>query len=63
MSSNLNAIDLTRRLIEFDTINPPGNEGRLRPLSRRAARRAGFAVTYYRWGTGRTDLGEAWFGR
>lgn len=56
MSSNLNAIDLTRRLIEFDTINPPGNEDACARYLGELLAAAGFAVTYYSMGTGRTNL-------
>ena len=56
MPSNLSAIDLTRRLIEFDTINPPGNEDACARYLGALLAAAGFTVAYHSMGTGRTNL-------
>ena len=45
MAENLSALELTRALVRFDTINPPGNE---RPCAEHLGRileDAGFAVS------------------
>ena len=47
MAENLSALELTRALVRFDTINPPGNE---RPCAEHLGRileDAGFAVSYH----------------
>ena len=56
MSENLSALELTRALVRFDTINPPGNE---RPCAKHLGRileDAGFAVTYHEFAETRTSL-------
>lgn len=52
----MHAVALTRELVRFDTINPPGNE---RPCAERVGallEGAGFAVTYHELGPGRASL-------
>jgi succinyl-diaminopimelate desuccinylase len=52
----MDAVRLTRELLAFDTINPPGNE---QPCARHLGARleqAGFTVTAYEFGPGRTSL-------
>lgn len=56
MSDNPNAIDLTRRLIEFDTINPPGNEDACARYLGALIAASGFTVAYHPMGAGRTNL-------
>lgn len=56
MSENLSALELTRALVRFDTINPPGNE---RPCAEHLGRileDAGFAVSYHEFAETRTSL-------
>jgi len=52
----MQAVALTRELVRFDTVNPPGNE---RPCAERVGaslEAAGFAVTYHAFGPGRASL-------
>ena len=56
MAENLSALELTRALVRFDTINPPGNE---RPCAKHLGRileDAGFAVSYHEFAETRTSL-------
>jgi succinyl-diaminopimelate desuccinylase len=56
MAENLSALELTRALVRFDTINPPGNE---RPCAEHLGRileDAGFAVSYHEFAESRTSL-------
>ena len=56
MAENLSALELTRTLVRFDTINPPGNE---RPCAEHLGRileDAGFAVSYHEFAETRTSL-------
>ena len=56
MAENLSALELTRALVRFDTINPPGNE---RPCAEHLGRileDAGFAVSYHEFAETRTSL-------
>ena len=56
MAENLSALELTRALVRFDTINPPGNE---RPCTEHLGRileDAGFAVSYHEFAETRTSL-------
>ncbi len=56
MAEELSALELTRTLVRFDTINPPGNE---RPCAEHLGRileNAGFAVTYHEFAEDRTSL-------
>src|SRR5262249_28337993 len=56
MKSDSDAVALTRDLLRFDTINPPGQE---RPCARHAGallERWGFRVDYHEYAEGRTSL-------
>ena len=56
MAENLSALELTRALVRFDTINPPGNE---RPCAEHLGRildDAGFSVSYHEFAETRTSL-------
>ncbi|MFQ5764853.1 MAG: M20 family metallopeptidase, partial [Rhodospirillales bacterium] len=56
MTGPRSALELTRELIRFDTVNPPGNE---RPCAEHLGRMledAGFSVTYHDFAEGRTSL-------
>lgn len=50
------AVDLTRELIRFDTINPPGNERSCAEHLGGLLESAGFDVTYHDFGEGRANL-------
>ena len=52
----LSAIELTRELIRFDTINPPGNEKPCVEHVGALLEGAGFDVTYHGFGEGRAQL-------
>lgn len=52
----LSAVELTRELIRFDTINPPGNEKPCVEHAGAALDDAGFDVTYHDFGEGRSQL-------
>ncbi len=56
MSENLSALELTRALVRFDTINPPGNERPCAEHMGRILEDAGFAVTYHEFAETRTSL-------
>ena len=56
MAQSLDPVDLTRSLVAFDTINPPGNE---RPCAEHLGRLledGGFAVSYHAFAPDRTSL-------
>ncbi|HSH42844.1 MAG TPA: M20 family metallopeptidase [Arenicellales bacterium] len=56
MNDTLDGLQLTRKLVSFDTINPPGRE---RPCVEYIAgllEEAGFETTYHEFGTDRTSL-------
>lgn len=56
MSEKLNGLELTRKLVSFNTINPPGNE---RPCVEYIAdlmKKKGFETTFHEYETGRTNL-------
>jgi succinyl-diaminopimelate desuccinylase len=52
----MNAIELTRDLIRFNTINPPGNERDCAHHLARLLQDGGFAVAFHEFGPGRTSL-------
>ncbi len=56
MSENLSALELTRALVRFDTINPPGNERPCAEYLGRILEDAGFAVSYHEFAETRTSL-------
>ncbi len=56
MEKSLDAVELTKTLIGFDTINPPGNE---RPCARHLGRlleNGGASISYYEFAETRTSL-------
>ncbi|MBU4311169.1 MAG: M20 family metallopeptidase [Candidatus Omnitrophica bacterium] len=56
MSEKLNGLELTRKLVSFNTINPPGNE---RPCVEYIAdlmKKKGFETTFHEYETGRSNL-------
>ncbi len=56
MNSTTSAVELTQRLIQFNTVNPPGDE---RPCSRHVGHLledAGFSVSYHEFADRRTSL-------
>ena len=52
----IDAVELTRNLIRFDTINPPGNEQPCAEYLGAILERAGFSINYYPMGEGRANL-------
>ncbi len=52
----MNAVELTRDLLRFNTINPPGDERACARHLGRLLEEAGFAVTYHEFGERRTSL-------
>jgi succinyl-diaminopimelate desuccinylase len=56
MVTPLDAVQLTRKLLEFDTINPPGNEEACARYLGDLLERAGFRVDYSSFAQSRTSL-------
>jgi succinyl-diaminopimelate desuccinylase len=56
MNSASYAVELTRQLIRFDTINPPGNERECNHYLGQLLQNAGFAVAYHEFADLRTTL-------
>jgi len=56
MSNAAAAVDLTRELIRFDTINPPGNERACAEHLGGLLERAGYAIRYHEFGERRASL-------
>lgn len=56
MSGPVHAIELTKRLIDFDTINPPGNEDGCARFLGNLLEEQGFAVSRHTLSAGRTSL-------
>ncbi|GBC61101.1 acetylornithine deacetylase [Desulfonema ishimotonii] len=56
MSKKTDVIELTRKLIRFNTINPPGNEGPCAEFLGDLLASAGFAVRFHEFAPGRTGL-------
>ena len=52
----LDAVELTRALIRYDTINPPGNERPCAEFLGAMLEEAGFSVAYHSMGEGRANL-------
>jgi succinyl-diaminopimelate desuccinylase len=50
------AIELTRALIQFDTVNPPGNEAQCAEYLGALLEAADFSLSFYPIGEGRTNL-------
>jgi len=53
---DMNAVELTRELIRFDTVNPPGNERKCARHVGALLEAAGFAVDYHEFADQRTSL-------
>jgi len=56
MAESLSALELTRALVRFDTINPPGNELPCAEHLGHILEDAGFAVSYHEFAETRTSL-------
>ncbi len=56
MNEMLNGLELTRKLIAFNTINPPGRERPCAEYIGELLRRSGFAINYSEYDTDRTNL-------
>ena len=56
MSEPSPAVELTRSLVGFDTINPPGNEDACARFLGERLQAAGFEVSYHAFAEGRTSL-------
>jgi len=56
MSDRVSAINLTRELIRFDTVNPPGNERGCAEYLGRLLEQAGFSVSYHEFAQRRASL-------
>jgi succinyl-diaminopimelate desuccinylase len=56
LETSLDAVGLTRKLVEFDTINPPGNEGICAAFLGSLLAEAGFSVEYYDFAPGRSSV-------
>lgn len=56
MGKSPDAVELTRDMIRFNTINPPGNERPLAEFLGRLLEDAGFAVAYHEFALGRASL-------
>ncbi|MFQ5936395.1 MAG: M20 family metallopeptidase [Acidiferrobacterales bacterium] len=56
MSGRLSALDLTQRLIRFNTVNPPGDERPCAELVGGVLEGAGFTVSYHEFADRRTSL-------
>jgi succinyl-diaminopimelate desuccinylase len=51
-----NAVDLTRELLRFDTVNPPGRERDCAQLAGSLLKEWGFSVEYFEYEEGRTSV-------
>ena len=56
MATEVNALELTRELLSFNTINPPGQERRCAQYLGKLLEDTGFKVAYYDFAEGRTSL-------
>lgn len=52
----MDVLDLSRELLRFDTINPPGDERACAEHLGRSLENAGFDVRFYEYSPGRTSL-------
>jgi len=56
METRINSLSLTRKLISFETINPPGQERACAQYLGKLLEDGGFKVAYYEFDKGRTSL-------
>ena len=56
MSDPITGLDLTRRLVAFDTINPPGNEAECFRYLAGLLEHGGYQLTWHDWRPGRPNL-------
>ena len=56
MNEPLDPVELTRNLVAFDTINPPGNERPCAEYLGRLLEDGGFSVSYHEFDDTRTSL-------
>jgi succinyl-diaminopimelate desuccinylase len=56
MTNSLSAIDLTKKLLAFNTVNPPGNERESARFVGGVLQSAGFTVDYYEFDEMRTSV-------
>lgn len=56
MSDTITGLELTKRLIAFDTINPPGDEAECFKYIASLLERAGFELTWHDWRPNRPNL-------
>ncbi|HIC29415.1 MAG TPA: M20 family peptidase, partial [Rhodospirillales bacterium] len=56
MNEPLDPVELTRNLVAFDTINPPGNERPCAEYLGRLLEDGGFSVSYHEFADHRTSL-------
>ncbi|MBN2123654.1 MAG: M20/M25/M40 family metallo-hydrolase, partial [Deltaproteobacteria bacterium] len=56
MTRNLDILSLTRRLLSFNTVNPPGRERDCAQYIGGLLERAGFKIVYTEYDEGRTNL-------
>ncbi|MDX1500709.1 MAG: M20/M25/M40 family metallo-hydrolase, partial [Woeseiaceae bacterium] len=54
--ANASATEITQRLIQFNTINPPGDERECTRYLGAMLEDAGFQVSFFEYGEGRTSL-------
>ena len=56
MAAQVNALELTRKLLSFNTINPPGQERQCAQYLGKLLEDGGFKVAYYDFAESRTSL-------
>lgn len=56
MATEVNALELTRDLLSFNTINPPGQERQCAQYLGKLLEDGGFKVAYYDFDESRTSL-------
>ena len=56
MPKAIDVVELTKKLLTFNTINPPGNEGGCARFLGELLRDSGFSLTYHELAEGRTSI-------